>query len=166
MVAWPRESRAGSGIHLACLHIRRLDLEHTFRFLKQTLGWTTLRVRHPEQADRWTWLVMGAFTQLGLARAGVADLRLPWERRYDPGCLTPIRVLAVSFRRFWRNSALQRSRRNPVEDHPEDPEVASLAGPNATRPSKRAPESAKTANEEFCDEFMSIAKFLVVKTRA
>ncbi len=36
-------------------YIRRFDLEHTFRFLKQTLGWTTPRVRHPEQADRWTW---------------------------------------------------------------------------------------------------------------
>src|SRR5215218_9511264 len=35
---------------------RRFDLEHTIRFLKQTLGWTTPRVRHPEQADRWTWL--------------------------------------------------------------------------------------------------------------
>ena len=33
-------------------YIRRFDLEHTFRFLKQTLGWTTPRVRHPEQDDR------------------------------------------------------------------------------------------------------------------
>jgi hypothetical protein len=76
-------------------YIRRFDLEHTFRFLKQTLGWTTPRVRHPEQADRWTWLVVAAFTQLRLARAGVADLRLPWERRYDTGRLTPIRVHRV-----------------------------------------------------------------------
>jgi hypothetical protein len=37
-------------------YIRRFELEHTFRFLKQVLGWTTPRVRHPEQADRWTWL--------------------------------------------------------------------------------------------------------------
>ncbi len=37
-------------------YARRFDLEHTFRFLKQTLGWTTPRVRHPEQADRWSWL--------------------------------------------------------------------------------------------------------------
>jgi len=44
-------------------YIRRFDLEHTFRFLKRTLGWTTPRVRHPEQADRWTWLVVAAFTQ-------------------------------------------------------------------------------------------------------
>ncbi len=73
-------------------YVRRFDLEHTFRFLKQTFGWTTPRVRRPEQADRWTWLVLAAFTQLRLARACVADLRLPWERRYDTGRLTPIRV--------------------------------------------------------------------------
>src|SRR3712207_1902060 len=75
---------------------RRFDLEHTFRFLKQALGWTTPRVRHPAQADRWTWLVVAAFTQLRLARAGVEDRRLPWERRYDTGrLLTPIRVHRV-----------------------------------------------------------------------
>jgi DDE superfamily endonuclease len=34
-------------------YVRRFDLEHTFRFLKQSMGWTTPRVRHPEQADRW-----------------------------------------------------------------------------------------------------------------
>ncbi len=73
-------------------YVRRFDLEHTFRFLKQSMGWTTPRVRRPEQADRWTWLVVVAFTQLRLARACVADLRLPWERRYDTGRLTPIRV--------------------------------------------------------------------------
>ena len=73
-------------------YVRRFDLEHTFRFLKQSMGWTTPRVRQPEQADRWTWLVIGAFTQLRLARACVADLRLPWERRYDAGRLTPTRV--------------------------------------------------------------------------
>ena len=75
--------------------IRRFDLEHTFRFLKQTLGWTTPRVRHPEQADRWTWSVLAAFTQLRLARPCVEDRRLPWERRYDPGRLTPVRVRRV-----------------------------------------------------------------------
>lgn len=73
-------------------YVRRFDLEHTFRFLKQTFGWTTPRVRRPEQADRWSWLVLAAFTQLRLARACVADLRLPWERSYDTGRLTPIRV--------------------------------------------------------------------------
>jgi hypothetical protein len=73
-------------------YVRRFDLEHTFRFLKQSLGWTTPRVRHPEQADRWSWLVLVVYAQLRLARACVADLRLPWERRYAPGRLTPVQV--------------------------------------------------------------------------
>jgi hypothetical protein len=76
-------------------YARRFDLEHTFRFLKQSMGWTTPRVRHPEQADRWSWLVVAAYTQLRLARERVADLRLPWERRYDAGRLTPVRVHRV-----------------------------------------------------------------------
>lgn len=73
-------------------YVRRFDLEHTYRFLKQTLNWTVPRVRHPEQADRWTWLVLLAYTQLRLARPLVADLRLPWERRLEAGKLTPYRV--------------------------------------------------------------------------
>jgi hypothetical protein len=73
-------------------YVRRFDLEHTLRFCKQHLGWTTPRVRHPEQADRWTWLVMAAYTQLRLARPWVADRRLPWERALDPDKLTPSRV--------------------------------------------------------------------------
>jgi hypothetical protein len=74
-------------------YVRRFDLEHTFRFLKQSMGWTPPRVRHPEQADRWTWLVVAVYTQLRLVRTCVEDLRLPWERRYDEaGHLTPMRV--------------------------------------------------------------------------
>jgi DDE superfamily endonuclease len=49
-------------------YVRRFDLEHTVRFCKQTLGWTTPRPRHPEQADRWTWLVLAGYAQLRLAR--------------------------------------------------------------------------------------------------
>ena len=43
-------------------YVRRFDLEQTIRFLKQTLGWTAPRVRHLEQADRWTWQVLAAPT--------------------------------------------------------------------------------------------------------
>jgi hypothetical protein len=74
-------------------YCRRFDVEHFVRFLKQALGWTTLRVRHPEQADRWTWLVFAAYAQLRLARGTVADRRLPWERPLAPRSLTPTRVL-------------------------------------------------------------------------
>ena len=73
-------------------YIRRFDLEHTVRFAKQTLGWTTPRPRHPEQADRWTWLVLACYAQLRLARQVVADGRLPWERPRPPGRLSPVRV--------------------------------------------------------------------------
>lgn len=73
-------------------YVRRFDLEHTLRFCKQSLGWTTPRLRHPEQADRWTWLVVAAYSQLRLVRPWVIDYRLPWERPLDPGRLAPSRV--------------------------------------------------------------------------
>ena len=66
--------------------------EQTFRFLKQALRWVTPRLRLPEQADRWTWLVVAVYAQLRLARTWVADRRLPWERPLDPAKLTPTRV--------------------------------------------------------------------------
>jgi DDE superfamily endonuclease len=72
--------------------LRRFDLEHTFRFVKQTLGWTSPRLRDPAAADRWTWLVIAAHTQLRLARELTVDLRRPWERPCPPGRLTPARV--------------------------------------------------------------------------
>lgn len=78
--------------------LRRFDLEHTFRLFKQTLGWTTPKIRTPQAADRWTWLILAAHTQLRLARPLAADLRRPWERPGHPGRLTPARV-----RRSFRN---------------------------------------------------------------
>jgi len=78
--------------------LRRFDLEHTFRPFKQTLGWTAPKLRDPQAADRWTWLVIAAHTQLRLARHLTADLRRPWERPAPPGRLTPARV-----RRGFRN---------------------------------------------------------------
>jgi hypothetical protein len=40
------------------------------------LGATTPKIRTPQQADRWTWLILAALTQLRLARDPVADHRL------------------------------------------------------------------------------------------
>ncbi len=75
-------------------YVHRFDLEHTYRFCKQTLNWTTPRVRTPEQADRWTWLVTLAYTQLRLARRTIEDVHLPWEppQRPDRRMLTAARV--------------------------------------------------------------------------
>jgi hypothetical protein len=73
--------------------LRRFDLEHTFRFLKHTLGWTRPHLRTPDQADRWTWLILTAHTQLRLARHHTHDLRRPWEKPVtEPHRLTPNRV--------------------------------------------------------------------------
>ena len=72
--------------------LRRFDLEHTFRFLKQALGWTRPKLRDPAAADRWTWLVIAACAQLWLARRLTADCRLPWQQPCRPGRLTPARV--------------------------------------------------------------------------
>jgi hypothetical protein len=78
--------------------LRRFDIEHTFRFFKQVLGWTRPKLRDPAAADRWTWLIIAAYTQLWLARGLAADIRLPWQRPCPPGRLTPARV-----RRGFRN---------------------------------------------------------------
>ncbi len=78
--------------------LRRFDLEHTFRLFKQTLGWTAPKIRDPEAADRWTWLVLACHTQLRLARCLTDDLRRPWEKPTPPGRLSPARV-----RRGFRN---------------------------------------------------------------
>jgi hypothetical protein len=72
--------------------VHRFAVEHTLRFAKQTLRWTAPRVRHPEQADRWTWLIVVAYTMVRLAKPLVADQRLPWARPRPPHRLTPYRV--------------------------------------------------------------------------
>jgi hypothetical protein len=79
-------------------YLRRFDLEHTSRLFKQVLGWTAPKIRDPAAADRWTWLIIAAHTQLRLARPLADDLRRPWERPAPPGRLTPARV-----RRGFRN---------------------------------------------------------------
>jgi hypothetical protein len=80
------------------MFLRRFDLEHTFRFLKQTLGWTRPKLRDPAAADRWTRLVIAAHARLRLARPLAADRRRPWEQPLPPEKLTPARV-----RRGFRN---------------------------------------------------------------
>lgn len=82
--------------------LRRFDIEHTFRMFKQTLGWVCPKLRNPEAAHRWTWLVLAAYTQLRLARALAADLRRPWEKTAPPDQLSTARV-----RRGFRNLRTQ-----------------------------------------------------------
>lgn len=110
-------------------YLRRFDLEHTYRFAKQALGWTAPALRTPEQADRWTWLIVAAYTQLRLARGLVADDRLPWERPCDPARLTPTRV-----RRGFR-------RLRAVLGTPASPPKYRKAGPGRPKGTRRPPRA-------------------------
>src|SRR5215207_11020650 len=74
-------------------YCRRFSIEHAIRLIKERLGWVRPKVRHPEQADRWTWLVLAAYAQLLSARGVVADRRLLWEKPLAVQKLTPYRVL-------------------------------------------------------------------------
>ncbi len=70
----------------------RFSLDHTFRFFKQTLRWTTPKLRSPSAADRWTWLLLLAYVPLRLARDAVTDVRLPWQAALPRERPTPARV--------------------------------------------------------------------------
>jgi DDE superfamily endonuclease len=75
-------------------YLRRFDIEHAFRFIKQQLGWTRPLLRDPAAADRWTWLLIACCAQLWLARQLAAVTRLPWQPPQAPGAMTPARVRA------------------------------------------------------------------------
>jgi DDE family transposase len=87
-----------SGPHLPDLaevwraYTARFSIEHTFRFFKQTLGWTTPKLRAPAAADRWTWVLILAYVQLRLARDAVGDVRLPWQPALPLERRSPARV--------------------------------------------------------------------------
>lgn len=110
-------------------YLRRFDIEHLFRFLKQYLSWTLPRVRTPEQATRWTWLVIAAYAHLVLARGSVADARLPWERA---GSDSPLRVKR-GFRRL-----------GPILGTPARPPKPSKAGPGRPKGSTSTPAPRHT----------------------
>jgi hypothetical protein len=101
MWLWASAPDPGGGL-VAVLwqaYLRRFDIEHTFRFLKQQLGWTRPLLRDPAAADLWTWLLLAAYAQLWIARKIAAVTRLPWQRRPpEPGAATPGQTRA-GFRR-------------------------------------------------------------------
>lgn len=125
--------------------LRRFDLEHTFRFAKQTLGWATPKLRTPEAADRWTWILIVAHTQLRLARPLAVDLRRPWEKPANSERLTPARVRR-GFRNFRVHLACPTRVPNPRGTGPgrppgaknkhRPPATTSARPSNAPRPSR------------------------------
>jgi hypothetical protein len=110
-------------------YLRRFDIEHTFRFAKNTLGWTCPALCTPKQAERWTWVVVAMLTQLRLAQRRVRDLRLPWERPREPAKLTPARV-----RRGFR-------RLRALIGTPASPPKYTRAGPGRPKGTRRPPKT-------------------------
>ena len=96
MWLWASDPDAGDAAVRALwqAYLRRFDIEHTFRFLKQQLGWTRPLLRDPAAADRWTWLLLAAYAQLWLARDLAAVTRMPWQPPQAPAAMTPGRVRA------------------------------------------------------------------------
>jgi DDE superfamily endonuclease len=66
---------------LAQVYPRRFGQEHGYRYDKQDLLWASLRMRTPEQMQRWTDLVAAVRNQLVLARPRAEAIRRPWEGR-------------------------------------------------------------------------------------
>lgn len=131
---WLWWSRNGADADLAdsawSCFLRRFDLEHTFRYWKQHLGWTSICLRSPAAADRWTALVLTVYTQLRLARPLAADLKRPWEKPLATHQLTPGRV-----RRGFR----QVRRSLPVLTNPPKPSRPGPGRPPGRRNTRKAP---------------------------
>ncbi|MEV7395342.1 hypothetical protein [Streptomyces sp. NPDC091215] len=119
-------------------YTRRFDIEHTFRFARQTLNWTLPRPRTPEQADRWTWLIIAAYTQLRLARTLVADHRLPWEKPLPLLGSHPV-VSADDFVTFKQQWEHRPTRHNPAVA-PQAVHKAPVAAPHPAIPQSKHPQ--------------------------
>jgi hypothetical protein len=122
-------------------YVRRFDLEHTVRFAKQTLGWTTPRPRHPEQADRWTWLVLPATPSCAWPVSSSATSGCRGSGPARPASCPPTGS-AGGFRDCWPYSARRRPRRNPPGAPQAGPGAAARAPRRATRRSRSAPPSS------------------------
>ena len=128
--------------------LRRFDIEHTFRFLKQVLGWTRPKLRDPAAADRWTWIIIACYIQLWLARGLAGDLRLPWQRPCPPGRLTPPGSAAGSGTSA-RPCPAWPAHRNPANPAPDArPAARTAARPTAMTRAKPSSDTSPRRNPQ------------------
>ena len=135
-------------------YLRRFDLEHTFRFLKQQLGWTRPLLRGPAAADRWTWLLIACYAQLCLARRLAPLTRMPWHPPRPPaGDPTPGQARA-GFRRLRETLGTPAGAPKPSRPGPGRPKgsknkrkaprhPAGKAAPKKRRPAKNPRKKTK-----------------------
>jgi hypothetical protein len=146
MWLWASDPAAGdAGVRVLWqAYLRRFDIEHTFRFLKQQLGWTRPLLRDPAAADRWTWLLIACCAQLWLARDLAAVTRLPWQPPQPARAMTPGRVRA-GFRRARQAAGTPASTAKPCKPGPGRPKgsknkhKAPRHRPGKTSPKRRKP---------------------------
>ena len=149
----PTPSRCGCGLgtgaapaevdRLWQAFLRRFDLEHTFRLFKQVLGWTAPKIRDPDAADRWTWLIITAHAQLRLARPSLMTCACPGNaprrRAADPGPRPP------GFRNIRATLPARPVHRNPANPAPAARRDRRTAAPHpATTWEKRPEENARS----------------------
>jgi len=145
MWLWASDPAAGQeqAARLWQAYLRRFDIEHCFRFLKQQLGWTKPLLRDPQAADRWTWIVIAAWNQLWLARPLAAAARLPWQPAVPARDLTPGRVRA-QFRAARQTAGTPASPPKPPSPGPGRPKGSKNKHKAPRQPvGKRHPKRAK-----------------------
>ena len=98
-------------------YLARFDIEHALRLLKGVLGLAAVKVRTPEQVDRWARILTAAHAQLLLARSPAGDLRRPWEKHPAP----PGRCPRAGSAATWAHPPVSR---NPPAPAPADPREA------------------------------------------
>ncbi|MCY1145709.1 transposase [Actinoplanes sp. Pm04-4] len=117
-------------------YLRRFDIEHTFRFAKQSLGWTTPKLRSPEQADRWTWLSSPRSPSYAWPARWSAITGCPGSHRnqHTPSPQAASgRVSAI----YYHRSAPRPATRNPPGPAPDARKAPDPRPPNATPPSRK-----------------------------
>jgi hypothetical protein len=145
MWLWASDPAAGEEqvTRLWQAYLRRFDIEHCFRFLKQQLGWTAPLLRDPAAADRWTWIVIAAWNQLWLARPLAAAHRLPWQPAVPDRDLTPGRVRS-QFRAARQTAGTPASPAKPAGPGPGRPKGSKNKHKAPRQPvGKRHPKRAK-----------------------
>ena len=132
--------------------LRRFDLEHTFRLFKQTLGWTAPKVRTPAAADRWTWLIVTAHTQLRLARPSRSTSAAPGRDLPSPPGSLP-RGSDAGFATSARTPAAPRPHRNPPDPAPDGhPVPVTDTAPPATTSANTPPAEQQATPTEVKDQ--------------
>jgi hypothetical protein len=128
--------------------LRRFDLEHTFRLMKQTLGWTAPKFRHADSADLWTWLIMAAHTSSASPVPSPRTCAVPGSDLPSPAASLPP-ASAGGFATSARRRPVRQPHRNrPSRARDGLPARRTSTGPHATTSARRSNAPSRSRNTE------------------